>query len=223
MLAELETQLAGRIPGARLESIQVEGVNLYLLNRDFPRTPLPAEVARAIWDQPPFWAFCWPAGRWLARHLQLPPTRIVDLGCGSGILSIALALRGHTVVAVDSDPEARWACQVNARANGVEFPILESLEALAEPVQLMILADFLYDPANLADITRLESFCDRLLLADCRLQQAPPGYQLLARDRGAIVPDLDWGDEFRQVMIAGCSRERANNSRAALELRFDLP
>jgi len=223
MLAGLEARLAGRIPGARLERVEVEGVKLHLLNGDFPRTPLPAEVARAIWDQPPYWAFCWPAGRWLARHLHLPPTRMVDLGCGSGILSIALALRGHTVVAVDSDPEARWACQVNARANGVEFPILESLEQLADPTELLVLADFLYDPANLADIARLESYCQRLLLADCRLQQAPPGYQLLARDQGCIVPDLDWGDEFRQVMIAGCSRERASSSRAALELRFDLP
>ena len=223
MLSSLETGLRRRIPQARLEHFQVEGVRLRLLNADFPRTALAPEVAQAVWDSPPYWAFCWPAGRWLARNLRLAPARILDLGCGSGILSIALALQGHQVIAVDSDPEARLATRVNARDNQVDFPILESLEELQEPVDLMVLADFLYDPANLASIRQLEPLCQRLLLADCRLQQPPPDYALVARDQSSIVPDLDWGDEFRQVMIACCSRDRSSSSRAALELRFDLP
>jgi len=46
--------------------------------------------------------------------------RIVDYGCGSGILGIAAALKGATrVVCVDNDPQALQATAANAVRNGV--------------------------------------------------------------------------------------------------------
>jgi ribosomal protein L11 methyltransferase len=46
--------------------------------------------------------------------------RVLDVGCGSGILSIAAALLGaHAVLAVDSDPLACEAARDNAVVNGV--------------------------------------------------------------------------------------------------------
>jgi len=45
---------------------------------------------------------------------------LLDVGCGSGILSIALARPGgRSVLATDIDPEAVRVCRENARANGV--------------------------------------------------------------------------------------------------------
>ena len=54
----------------------------------------------------------------LSRHVQAP--RILDMGCGSGILSLAAARlwRGR-VVSVDIDPEAVRVTRANARLNGV--------------------------------------------------------------------------------------------------------
>jgi predicted nicotinamide N-methyase len=200
----LEQSLQQRLPGARLETVRAGEVNLQLLAADFPRAPLPGEVARAIWDHPPYWAFCWPAGGWLSQWLPGQPCGgpVVDLGCGSGILSIAMALRGHRVLAVDSDPEARLATASNARLNGVQFPILSSLEEIQESCSLLVLADFLYDPANLEELRQLRGFCPNIVVADCRLQNLPEDFVEIARVQQRILPDLDWGHEFENLIVA---------------------
>ena len=76
----------------------------------------------------------------------------LDLGCGSGILSIAAALLGAArVVALDIDPQAIKATCQNAEANGVAGaiePAVGTLEAGAGP-------DAAYDAvlANISGIT----------------------------------------------------------------------
>lgn len=56
---------------------------------------------------------------WLDAHVE-PGMRIVDYGCGSGILGIAaLLLSAASVLAVDNDPQALTATTANARSNGV--------------------------------------------------------------------------------------------------------
>jgi len=52
--------------------------------------------------------------------LELEPSSVVDLGCGSGILAIVAAKLGFApVVALDSDENAVTATALNAAANGV--------------------------------------------------------------------------------------------------------
>jgi ribosomal protein L11 methyltransferase len=48
--------------------------------------------------------------------------RVVDFGCGSGILAVYAALRGADAVAYDNDPLCIEATQDNARRNGVVVP-----------------------------------------------------------------------------------------------------
>ena len=51
----------------------------------------------------------------------LAPGSLLDVGCGSGVLSIAAAKLGFgPVVAIDHDPQAVEATRANAAANGVE-------------------------------------------------------------------------------------------------------
>ena len=60
--------------------------------------------------------------RWIARRADaLRERRVLDYGCGSGILAIAAALHGAAVVdATDIDEAALAATRDNARANGVD-------------------------------------------------------------------------------------------------------
>jgi len=55
---------------------------------------------------------------WLAANIR-PGQRVLDFGCGSGVLGIAAALLGATVVAVDHDDQAIMATRENAAYNGL--------------------------------------------------------------------------------------------------------
>jgi ribosomal protein L11 methyltransferase len=63
--------------------------------------------------------------RWIAHHadaLAHPDARVLDYGCGSGVLAIAAAMHGAPAVdAVDIDPAAVHATTQNAAANGVQI------------------------------------------------------------------------------------------------------
>jgi ribosomal protein L11 methyltransferase len=62
--------------------------------------------------------------RWIARdaHADRPWSRVLDYGCGSGILAIAACLFGAAEVdAVDIDPQAVETTRANALANGVRL------------------------------------------------------------------------------------------------------
>lgn len=63
--------------------------------------------------------------RWIARHADALGgqwTRVLDYGCGSGILAIGAALHGaQDIDALDIDPAAVSSTELNARANGVSL------------------------------------------------------------------------------------------------------
>jgi predicted nicotinamide N-methyase len=74
---------------------------------------------------PPYWAFAWPGGQALARHIldhpeQVAGRRVLDFAAGGGIAGIAAARVGAAYVeAADIDPLAVAAIALNAAANGV--------------------------------------------------------------------------------------------------------
>src|SRR6266542_3385534 len=55
----------------------------------------------------------------LIEHYVEPDATAIDLGCGSGILAIAAARLGATVLALDTDPIAVQATRENVERNGV--------------------------------------------------------------------------------------------------------
>lgn len=62
--------------------------------------------------------------------LKLADRRVLDFGCGSGILAIAALLLGaRTATALDIDPQAITATRENARRNAVDLRLETTLDA----------------------------------------------------------------------------------------------
>jgi ribosomal protein L11 methyltransferase len=93
---------------------------------------------------------------WLERALsqKIPaPARVLDYGCGSGILALAAAKLGAMeVVAIDVDPRALEACAANALANAASIRI-EPPERLPTGAYDLVLANILAQP--LVELARL--------------------------------------------------------------------
>jgi ribosomal protein L11 methyltransferase len=85
--------------------------------------------------------------RWIATHAQARP-RVLDYGCGSGILAIGAALHGAGHIdAVDIDPAAVTSTRDNAAANGVT--VRPGLPELAQGGYPLVIANILATPLKL--------------------------------------------------------------------------
>ncbi len=89
--------------------------------------------------------------RWIARQPEARRagwSRVLDYGCGSGILAIGAALHGaRGLDAVDIDPAAVEATRANAAANGVALEA--GLPARAAGGYALVLANILATPLKL--------------------------------------------------------------------------
>jgi ribosomal protein L11 methyltransferase len=87
--------------------------------------------------------------RWLAtRRAAVDGARVLDYGCGSGILAIGAALMGARALdAVDIDPAAVQATRDNARDNGVALHA--GLPDAASGHYALVLANILATPLKL--------------------------------------------------------------------------
>jgi predicted nicotinamide N-methyase len=105
----------------------------------------------------PYWAELWPSGQALARRVSarsLRGARVLELGCGLGLPSLAAALAGGRVLATDWSPDAIELLEANAARNGARLEIAqaawEAPGALVEraPWDLVLAADVLYERRN---------------------------------------------------------------------------
>jgi predicted nicotinamide N-methyase len=210
-VAQLESALAAILPGARLAVTALPDVprlRLHLLAEDYPRGALDEEGMRRVMDNPLYWVFCWASGQVLARHLIDHPgtvagKRVLDFGCGSGVVAIAAALAGAAeVVACDIDPLALAAARLNARLNGVALQFADDYFAVQGRVDLILVADVLYDRANLSWLQRFAQRAPQVLVADSRVRDfhVPP-YRPVGRRDSCTLPDLDESAEFRDVRL----------------------
>jgi len=71
--------------------------------------------------------------RFILEQIDTPAPRILDVGCGAGILAEALAQAGARVTGIDLSPLALEAARQHAQAGGLEIEYrLIAAEALAE-------------------------------------------------------------------------------------------
>jgi len=62
---DLEQRLRRTLPAARLAAQTLPGLpdlRLWLLDPDYPRTPVSSSDMQAIWQEPAYWIFCWASG-----------------------------------------------------------------------------------------------------------------------------------------------------------------
>ncbi|MCW7537458.1 50S ribosomal protein L11 methyltransferase [Aquabacterium sp. A7-Y] len=89
--------------------------------------------------------------RWIARQAEAGHgswSRVLDYGCGSGILAIGAALHGGQAIdAVDIDPAAVESTRANAAANGVTLKA--GLPEMAQGRYPVVLANILATPLKL--------------------------------------------------------------------------
>jgi predicted nicotinamide N-methyase len=129
----------------------------------------------------PYWAELWPSSLALARTMAgraLRGARMLELGCGLGLVSIAAALAGGRVVASDWSAEAIAMTAENAERNGARIETLvcswtepEPLLARA-PWDVVLASDVLYEARNVAPLLAL---LPRLTAAAGEVWLADPG------------------------------------------------
>jgi predicted nicotinamide N-methyase len=116
----------------------------------------------------PYWSVLWRSGVALACELDglaLRGLRVVELGCGLAVPSIAAARAGAVVLATDACAEALTLVARNAHANNVrvETATVDWAEpdelVRRAPFDLVLAADLLYERASVA---RLLSLLPRL-------------------------------------------------------------
>jgi predicted nicotinamide N-methyase len=126
----------------------------------------------------PYWSVLWRSGVALARELGGggPPNgeRVVELGCGLALPSLAAARAGADVLATDGDDEALELVDRNARENGlnsvetacVDWGDADALVARG-PFDLVLAADVLYERASAGLLLKLlPRLAPAALLAD---------------------------------------------------------
>jgi predicted nicotinamide N-methyase len=152
----------------------------------------------------PYWSILWRSGQALARELEtgasLQGRRVVELGCGLGVPSLAAARGGATVLATDTEGEALELLERNAAANGVEIETArvdwaapQELIARA-PFDLVVGADVLYERPNVARLLKLlPKLAPEAWLAEPGrpaaepfLEQAQKRWQLETTTRGVV-------------------------------------
>ena len=162
------------------ESVPLRGAVLQVL-RPRDAEALLDEQAFEHEEYLPYWAELWPSGVALARRVAvraLRGARVLELGCGLGLPSLAAALAGGRVLATDWSPQAIELLEDNAARNDAELETElvdwarpDAIVARA-PWDLVLAADVLYERRN---VPQLLDLLPQLLDERGELWLADPG------------------------------------------------
>jgi len=206
----LDTFLQQTLPRGRVCASRPAGcpaISLYLFDPAVLEGPLSHDEAQAVVETPAYWSFCWASGQVLAQWILDNPAsvagkRVLDFGCGSGVVAIAAAMAGaREVMACDLDPAARAASEANAALNGVSLTTCEDWLSAGAP-DLLLAADVLYDPDNRPLLADFRRRAREVLLADSRLRDlGDDAYQQKTVREARTWPDLHEFEEFNRVRL----------------------
>ena len=123
------------------------------------------EAEREAGRDTPYWAIPWPSGVALARAITAAPpargARVLELGCGLALPSIAAARAGASVLATDGSPDGAVFAAHNLALNDLQGDVLPADwrtaadELASQPWDLVLAADVLYLRENVEALLRL--------------------------------------------------------------------
>lgn len=151
----------------------------------------------------PYWAVMWRSGVALARELAGVPLRgqrVLELGCGLALPSLAAARAGAVVLATDIEEEALELVARNARVNGVQVEAVRSDWSSPDelvrraPFDLVLASDVLYERHSVAPLlSLLPRLAPEARLADpgrpaaaAFLEQAHRRWRVDTKTRGVV-------------------------------------
>ncbi len=160
----------------------------------------------------------------VARHFP-GPVRILDVGCGAGLLSESLARAGHEVLGLDAGAEVIAAAQAHAQgqgltlsyrnataealvAEGCKFPVITALEVLEHvdgPGEFIATLAALLEPGGLLFVSTMDrsrkSFLVAKLGAEYLLRLLPAG----THNWRQFVTPAELGGHCRAAGLRLCS------------------
>jgi len=135
-----------------------------------------AGICSASWS---LFGQLWPASKILARamkKIELRGQRILELGCGLALPSLALQYRGANITASDYHPVSRDFLHHNTRMNNLSDIPFMRLDWSSPPggyqFDLIIASDVLYEPAH---PKLLAHAIQQLASASCKVLLSCPG------------------------------------------------
>ena len=160
---------------------------------------LPKDLTRFINTQDvfhefPLWAKIWPASWVLADYLAKMPVasskKFLEIGGGTGLVSIVAATFGHNITLTESNPDALQFASANALVNGCpQLPIRQldwNRPQLKDPVDFIVASEVTYKKEDWQPLLSLFEHCLRpdgeVLLAGEMRRVSKEIYQQLATD-----------------------------------------
>ena len=124
----------------------------------------------------PYWSVLWRSGLALGRAVSrecFAGSRVVELGCGMGVPSLAARRSGAAVLATDASSEGVQLLECNACRNGLDVDTAQvdwaspAALLMRGPFDLVLAADVLYERASVSQLLALlPQLAPRVLLAD---------------------------------------------------------
>ena len=188
------------------DRVDVAGVRIDLLRPASPE----ALIDEAAFDHDeflPYWAELWPAALALAGALpDVDGLRVVELGCGLGVVSLVAAAHGADVTATDWSVDAVELLRRNAARNGltVHAEVRDWREPWPERFDLALAADVLYERRNVVPVLeRLREVAPHALVALAG-HPCEEEFLRLAADSGMLVEHADRLVRLRARRIEAC-------------------
>lgn len=173
------------------ETVQAGPLTLGILRPPDPAALIDIERFKEE-EYMPYWAELWASGVRLAAAVadrDVSGLAVLELGCGLGVPSVAAALGGAKVLAVDWAQEALDVTQQNAERNGATVETLRADWSKPEPLlargpfDLVLCADVLYETRNVdALLELLPKLTAEVLLGEPGRQTAGRFFELAERD-----------------------------------------
>lgn len=156
----------------RLQEYPTTNKNISLNNRDITLTIInhPDDLLEIFSREDsdgilylPYWTYLWDSAVTLAHHISelgdLKNQRILEIGCGFGLVGIAAELYGAEVIFTDFEIEALFFALKNSQQNGIDSPKLIQMDwttpCLDAKFDIILGSDVIYDQQNWQPIIRL--------------------------------------------------------------------